>query len=214
MNPEDLEGLMTFYEQGREKAPTSRPAFDSALQAFWQVRILSSVSKVPATVKPGQTYRFQGSRTCVAALLLPVEYMPDDELLTVATQGRLKDPIMLEKQVARMLAAPRSESLATKFGALWLHLHDLRTSIRTPFYYPQYDHTLANALKRETELFFDSIVREDRNVVDLLTANHTFVDERRQSTTECPTSRQASSAGWNSATTTAAGCSARAASWR
>src|SRR5262249_39178457 len=73
---------------------------------------------------------------------------------------------------------PRSESLATKFAGQWLHLPDLENINPDAFYYPQYDNTLAQAMKRETELFFDSIVREDHNVVDLLTANHTFVNER------------------------------------
>jgi hypothetical protein len=85
---------------------------------------------------------------------------------------------VLEKQVRRMLKDPRSEQLATKFGGQWLHLSDIEDFHPDPFYYPNYDHTLALSLRREVELFFDSIVREDRNVVDLLTANYTFVDER------------------------------------
>jgi hypothetical protein len=90
----------------------------------------------------------------------------------------LKDPATLEKQVRRMLADPRSSWLATKFAGQWLHLRDLADFHPDPFYYPQFDYTLGESLRRETELFFDSIIREDRSVVDLLDANYTFLDER------------------------------------
>src|SRR5262249_14895347 len=103
---------------------------------------------------------------------------PDDQLINVASQGKLKDAAILEKQVRRMLADPRSEALATKFAAEWLHLADLANMQADPVLYPQFDHTLADAMRRETELFFDSIVREDLSVLDLLTANYTFVNER------------------------------------
>src|SRR5262249_49844599 len=104
--------------------------------------------------------------------------MPDDELINTAKKGTLHDPLVLEKQVKRMIADPRSESLSVKFAAQWLHLPDLETINPDAFYYPQYDHTLGAAMRRETELFFDSVVREDRSVIDLLTANYTFVNER------------------------------------
>jgi hypothetical protein len=103
---------------------------------------------------------------------------PDKELLDVAEQGRLKDPIVLAKQVRRMLADPRSEALSTKFAGEWLHLPDLMNMHPDAHYYANYDETLAVAMQREVELFFDSIVREDHNVVDLLTADYTFVNER------------------------------------
>ena len=103
---------------------------------------------------------------------------PDAELLKAATQGTLKTPLALEKQVRRLLADPKSEALATRFGSQWLRLQDLDKLIPDYLQYPNYDDTLARAMRRETELFFDSIVREDRNVLDLMTADYTFVNER------------------------------------
>jgi hypothetical protein len=85
---------------------------------------------------------------------------------------------VLDKQVRRMLADPRSAVLATRFAAQWLRLQDLDKIHPDPLLYPQYDHTLADAMQRETELLFESVVREDRNVLDLLTADYTYVNER------------------------------------
>jgi hypothetical protein len=103
---------------------------------------------------------------------------PDDELIALAAGRKLRNPVELEKQVRRMLQDARSESLATRFAAGWLHLAELDSMTPDALLYPLYDRTLAQALRRETELFFDSIVREDRSVLDLLTANYTFVNER------------------------------------
>jgi hypothetical protein len=98
--------------------------------------------------------------------------------MKLASQGTLKEPIVLEKQVRRMLNDPRSESLSKKFAGLWLHLPDLENLHPDAFYYPQYDQTLAIAMRQEIELLFDNIVREDRPVLELLTADYTFVNER------------------------------------
>jgi mono/diheme cytochrome c family protein len=175
---EDMEGLMSFYEQGRKNAD-----FESGIRLAVQALITSPdfvfrLEQVPATVKPGQIYRISDIELASRLSYFLWNTPPDDELMTVATQGKLKDPIVLEKQVRRMLASPRSESLSTKFGALWLQLGRLQVLHPDAFYYPQYDHVLGEALKRETELFFDSLIREDRNALDLLNADYTFVNER------------------------------------
>jgi hypothetical protein len=104
--------------------------------------------------------------------------VPDAELVKLAMNGTLKTPAVLEKQVRRMLADARSEALSTRFAGQWLRLQDLDKIIPDYLLYPDYDEGLGRAMKRETELFFDSIVREDRNVLDLLTADYTFVNER------------------------------------
>ena len=93
---------------------------------------------------------------------------PDDELLTLATEGKLKDRNVLRGQVRRMLADRRSEALAQNFAGQWLHLHNLRDVQPDVFTYPDFDDNLLQSMRRETELFFDSMVREDRNVLDLL----------------------------------------------
>jgi mono/diheme cytochrome c family protein len=177
-NAEDLEGLMTFYERGRKNAD-----FESGIRMATQAiltspRFIFRFEQVPSTVKPGQVFRISDVDLASRLSYFLWNSPPDNELLTVASQGRLKEPLMLEKQVRRMLNDPRSESLATKFGGQWLHLPDLDGINPNSSYYPDYDQTLADAMKREIELFFDSIVREDRNVLDLLTANYTFVNER------------------------------------
>jgi hypothetical protein len=104
--------------------------------------------------------------------------MPDDELITVASQGRLRQPQVLEQQVKRMLADPRSESLVSNFAQQLLYLRNLPATSPDGIFYPNWDDELRQSLKRESELFFDSIIREDRDIVDLLTADYTFVNER------------------------------------
>jgi hypothetical protein len=104
--------------------------------------------------------------------------IPDDELLNLAIAGKLKDPALLERQVQRMLADPRSESLVNNFADQWLYLRNLENIIPDARLFPDYDDNLRQAMRRETELFFESIMRENRNVLDLLSANYTFLNER------------------------------------
>ena len=104
--------------------------------------------------------------------------LPDDELLDRAEQGDLSDPDVLAVQVARMLADPRAESLATNFAGQWLHLRNLAASRPNLRLYPDFDDNLRRAFRRETELLFASIVDEDRDVLDLLQADYTFLNER------------------------------------
>src|SRR5262249_8105812 len=175
---EDLEGLMTFYQRGRKNGD-----FESGVRMALQAILASPsfvfrIEAVPANVKPGQIYRVGDLELASRLSYFLWSTLPDDELVNIANQGRLRDPVVLEKQVRRMLNDPRSESLSTKFAGQWLHLPDLENFRPDSFFYPFYDYTLAVGMKRETELFFDSVVREDRDIIDLLTANYTFVNER------------------------------------
>src|SRR6185295_5456258 len=104
--------------------------------------------------------------------------LPDQELLTLASQNRLSAPGMLEKQAKRMLADPRAEALGSRFAAQWLRLQDVDKVHPDPNFYPDYDDNLAAAMRRETELFFNHLVREDRSLLDLFRADYTFVNER------------------------------------
>lgn len=179
VNTEDLEGLMSFYDAGRKDVGDFEAGIRTALQAILaSPNFVFRFEQTPANVKPGQTYRISDLELASRLSYFLWTTAPDYELINVASQGRLRDPAVLEKQVRRMIAGPRSESLATKFAAQWLRLPDLMNIRPDALAYPQYDNTLAESMKRETELFFDSIVRDDRSVLDLLTANHTFVDER------------------------------------
>jgi mono/diheme cytochrome c family protein len=104
--------------------------------------------------------------------------IPDDELLDVATRGALKDPATLERQALRMLADPRSDALGDNFAAQWLTLRDLDGKAPDPRLFPDFDESLRRAMRRETDLFFENVVRENRSVLDFLTATDTFVNER------------------------------------
>jgi len=103
---------------------------------------------------------------------------PDDTLVELASAGRLSVPAVLEAQTRRLLADPRAETLATRFAALWLRLQDMSLVQPDAFWFPNFDRQLADAMRRETELLFYALVREDRSVLELLTADYTFVNER------------------------------------
>ena len=104
--------------------------------------------------------------------------IPDDELLDAAAKGDLDKPAVLERQVKRMLADPRSENLVTNFASQWLHLRNLDTITPDMRLFPDFDDNLRQAFRRETEMLVDSVIRENRSVLDLLRANYTFVNER------------------------------------
>lgn len=179
VSPEDLESLIGFYQNARKDGGDFEAGIRSALEAILaSVYFVARVEQRPSGVQPGQIYRISDLDLASRLSYFLWSTAPDDELLKTAIQGKLKDPTVLERQVRRMLRDPKSESLSTKFAAEWLHLPDLDNFNPDSFYYPEYDHTLALALRREVELFFDSIVREDRNIIDLLTADYTFVNER------------------------------------
>ena len=177
-SPEDLEGLMIFYRTGREKGD-----FESGIRSALQA-VLTSPNFVfrfeqePAEAAPGQSYRISDIELASRLSYFLWSTVPDDGLLALADEGRLQDPFVLEQQVRRMLADPRAESLSTRFASQWLRLQDLEGRVPDPLLFPQFDTTLGQSMRRETELLFDTIVREDRSVLDLLTADYTFVDER------------------------------------
>src|SRR5205823_4456049 len=139
---------------------------------------LFKIESSPSSVAPGQSYRLSDLALAARLSYFLWGTYPDEELMTVAGQGRLSDPAELEKQVRRLLADNRSIWLSEKFAYEWLHLGDLLKLEPDPGYYPMYDRTLTMSLLRETELFFNGVVAENRNVLDLLTANDSFADER------------------------------------
>jgi mono/diheme cytochrome c family protein len=178
LTPEDLKGLIGFYDEGR-KGKDFESGIRTALQAILaSPHFIFRLEEVPAAVKAGENYRINDLDLASRLSFFLWASPPDDELIAVASKGALANPVVLEKQVRRMLGDPRSATLADRFAAQWLRLQDLEKIHPDPLLFPQYDHTLADAMRRETELLFESIVREDRNVLDLLTAEDTFVNER------------------------------------
>jgi hypothetical protein len=178
VSADDQAKLMHFYAEGR-KAGDFEDGVRMALQALLaSPRFLFRLEEIPATARPGQNYRLAEYDLASRLSFFVWGTGPDEELLKLAGRNMLRQPGVIEKQVRRMLADARSESLATRFAAQWLRLQDLEKIHPDALLYPQYDQTLAVALRRETELLFDSIVRDDRSVLDLLTADYTFANER------------------------------------
>jgi mono/diheme cytochrome c family protein len=177
--PADMESLMEFYLSGR----TEEGTFDDGIEAALQ-RILADPEFVyrgerePAALAAGKTYRISDLALASRLSFFLWSSIPDDELIDLAAQGKLKDPAVLEKQVRRMLADPKSEALVSNFTGQWLGVRSLKASEPVVNLFPDFDDNLRAAFQREIELFFESIVREDRSVLDLLTADYTFVNER------------------------------------
>ncbi len=178
VSQQDIDSLMRFYEQGG-KGADFEAGIRLAVQAILaSPRFVFRLEQAPSTLRAGQNYRVGDLELANRLSFFIWGAAPDAELLEIVSQGTLKTPAVLEKQVRRMLADPKSEALSTRFASQWFRLQDLEKINPDALLYPQYDATLGEALERETELFFDSLVREDRNLLDLLTADYTFVNER------------------------------------
>ena len=175
---EDVESLMQFYSEGR-----TGKDFEAGIRSMLQALLASPhflfrLEEVPAGVRPGQNYRIADLDLATRLSYFLWGTVPDAELRKVAAAGTLHTAPVLEKQVRRMLADPRAEALSTRFASQWLRLQDVEKIHPDAMLFPSFDHALATSYKRETELLFDSIVREDRSILDLFTADYTFVNER------------------------------------
>jgi cytochrome c553 len=175
----EIEPLLKFYNEGRKDDGDFESGIKLGLQAILaSPRFLFRLEEAPQTIRAGQNYRINDLDLASRLSFFLWDSGPDAELLKAATNGTLRAPAVFEKQVRRMLADSRSSALSTRFAAQWLRLQDVDKIKPDALLYPSFDYNLAESFKRETELFFDSIVREDRNVLDLLTADYTFVNER------------------------------------
>jgi hypothetical protein len=173
---EDIDGLLKFYEQGRTR--DFEAGIRTALQAMLaSPHFILRIEEAPKA-RPGTSYRISAVDLASRLSFFIWAAPPDEALLTAASSGALATPAGLEKQVRRMLADPRASALADRFAAQWLRLQDLEKIHPDPLLYPNYDHTLADAMARETELLFEHIVREDDDVLELLTADYTYVNGR------------------------------------
>ena len=175
---DDIDLLRGFYHAGRRDG-----SFDAGIQRALEMilvdpEFLFRFERDPADVAPATAYRLSDVELASRLSFFLWSSIPDDELLNVAVAGDLREPAVLDEQVRRMLADKRSGVLVTSFAAQWLHLRRMRSVTPDVDAFPAFDDNLRDDLVRETELFLDSQLREDRSVVDLLTADYTFVNER------------------------------------
>ena len=174
----DLEPLLAFYQEGATGA-----GFDAGIQRALELLLVSPeflfrVERDPEHVPPNTAYRIGGLELASRLSFFLWSSVPDAELLELAVAGELAEPEVLDQQVRRMLADPRSEALVTNFAAQWLFLRNLPAVTPDPRRFPDFDEGLRDAMRRETELFVEHIIRDDRPVTEFLTADYTFVNER------------------------------------
>jgi hypothetical protein len=174
----DTESLMNMYQAGRNAGD-----FENGIERGLQF-ILAHPEFVfrteggPADVKPGQAYRISDVELASRLAYFFWSSGPDDELIRLAAQGKLRNSDVLEQQIRRMLADPRTHELVKNFAGQWLQLRVMQSSTPEGIDYPDFDDNLRQAFRTEAEMFFESIVREDRSIIDLLDGDYTFVNER------------------------------------
>ena len=197
MNAADVQTLMTFYDDGRRNGGSFESGVQFALERMlvdpdFLLRVyrdpkpsskLSAISSQPSAIgsqsSAAKPYQLSDLELASRLSFFLWSSIPDDQLLSLAEQRKLGVPAVLEQQVKRMLADPRaSDALVDDFAAQWLNLRRVAEVVVDPERYPNYDLTLMDAFKRETELFVGSTIREDRSVLELLNADYTFVNEK------------------------------------
>jgi hypothetical protein len=174
----DAQTLMPFYKAGRVEG-----GFDLGIQRAIERLLVSPqflfrIERDPPGAAPGSSHPVSDLELASRLSFFLWSSIPDDELLDLASQGKLRQPGVLEQQVRRMLADPRSESLVTNFAEQWLYLRDLDAKKPNEMLFADFDESLRDAFRRETDLFLDSVLRSNRSVLELLSANYTFVNER------------------------------------
>jgi hypothetical protein len=173
----DVGDLLSFYDAAQAGG------FEAGIRTALQAMLASpdfvfrfETGRGP--MRAGEPYRISDLALASRLSFFVWGAPPDQGLVALASRGRLSDPVVLREQTDRLLRDPRAESLATRFAAQWLRLQDINLVQPDAFWFPNFDSQLADAMRRETELFFDHLVREDRSVMDLFEADYTFVNER------------------------------------
>ena len=177
---EDLEVLLAFYEMGRADGGSFDEGVELALRRLLvSPEFLVRIEADRAGVAPDTPYTVTDLELASRLSFFLWSSIPDDELLAVAERGELSDPTTLDRQVHRMIDDPRSEAMTENFAGQWLQLRNLATVVRPGDPYSlAFDETLRQGMIRETELFVDSVIRNDRGVLELLTADYTFLNGR------------------------------------
>ena len=179
LTAEDVRGLLSLYDAGNKSGRDFESGVRTALEGILaSPDFVFRFERAPANAAPGTEYRLSDLDLASRLAFFLWSAPPDRALVAVATHGQLSQPAVLEREVRRMLADPRASSLATRFAAQWLRLPDLDMVQPDIRQYPDFDEQLRGAMRRETELFFDNIVRDDRSVLELYRADYTFMNER------------------------------------
>jgi hypothetical protein len=178
----DIKDLLPFYEKGRQEGDKAG-GFDRGIQRALERLLVSPqflfrVEREPAAVAAGATFHISDLELASRLSFFLWSSIPDDELLSVAEQKKLSDPVVLDRQVRRMLRDPRSASMVANFAEQWLFVRDIEAKQPDGLLFPDFDESLRDAMHKETTLFVDSVLRDNRSVLDLLTANFTYVNER------------------------------------
>jgi cytochrome c5 len=174
----DVQPLLNIYREGRSERDFDA-GIERALEAMLSLpKFVLRVEREPAGASSGTVYRLSDLELASRLSFFLWKSVPDDELLDVAARGKLKDAAVLMQQVRRMLADRRATRWMTDFMSQWLLVRNMQSAHPDPLLFPDFDDTLREAMVRETDLFFESQVREDRPIPDLLTANYTYLNER------------------------------------
>jgi hypothetical protein len=175
----DVSALLRFYDSGRREQGDFETGIQVALQRMLSdPKFIFRAEHDPPGAAPGTVHRISPLELASRLSFFLWSSIPDDQLLNLASSGRLRDPAVFEQQVRRMLADPRARALVSNFAGQWLYVRNLKGTNPDRMEFADFDDNLRQSFQRETEMFFESIMREDRNVLDLMTADYTFVDER------------------------------------
>jgi hypothetical protein len=178
LTAQETDALMKFYDEGAAKAD-----FETGVRTALEAMLASPhfifrLERQPDGVKPGTAYKISDFDLASRLSFFLWGVPPDAELMALAAKNELSLPATLEKQARRMLADPRADALGMRFAGQWLRLQDIDKVHPDPNFFPNFDDGLAGAMRRETESFFNNLVREDRSALELFTADYTFVNER------------------------------------
>jgi cytochrome c551/c552 len=174
----DVTPLLAFYRAGRQSGD-----FDGGIEKALEALLVSPdflfrVEQDPAGCKPGTVYQISDLELASRLSFFLWSSIPDDQLLDLAQKGKLKDPAVLTEQTRRMLDDPRSQALVSNFAGQWLYLRNLATWKPDAGIFPQFDESLRNSMRQQTELFFASVLHENRSILELLDADYTFLNQR------------------------------------
>jgi mono/diheme cytochrome c family protein len=176
---QDLAAPMTFYKEARAAGSDFEAAIESAMPTILaSPKFLYRAERSPANVAPGTIHKITDLELASRLSFFLTSRSPDDELIGAAEHGSLSDPQGLEAQVRRLLKDPRSHSLVTNFAFQWLKMRGLDEVDPDAVVFPNFDDSLRDGFRKEIELFVGSIFEEDRSIVDLLTADYTYLNER------------------------------------